>query len=230
MDRDAHKILIEQYLSLGGSAQKVKAISSFSLGNHAKLKYFIKQLNAKPVEVTNTPVVKLSTPPAGNSALPEKRKSIFSDLISHYPVDLHHAYKMRYEHWLEACSLKVMLNDVDVKDEETALEIQWKIFDNLEAMDKYQKALEYYGKNKRILETETKANFDDLSPIELIKKRQNIRSNISKRMKTFKKMESELPKKGADDYNLKLHLLNRKKEEIQQLKNMVTKLDEMIDS
>lgn len=231
MNRDAHKILIEQYLSLGGSAQKVKAISSFSLGNHAKLKYFIKQLNATPVDVAEEKGTKITEKSTKTVAPTEKQKnSIFSDLISNYPKELHHAFKMRYDHWLDACSLKIELNDVDLKDEEKALEIQCKLMRNLESMDQCQKALEYYQKNKRVLETETKSNFDNLSPLELIKKRNNLRSSISKRQVTLKKMEKDLPKKTDTKYNLKLHLLNRKKEEIQKLKNMVLKLDEMIDS
>ena len=223
MDHNTHKILIDQYLSLGGSKEKINSILSFSLGNHARLKYCIKQLNAVPAKIDTTKPASPTTEPDS------KRKSIFSDLISYYPVELHQAYKMRYDHWLEACSLKVLLNEVDIKNEEKALEIQWKMFDNLESMDKYQKALEYYNEHKRIIETETKETFDDLSPMELIKKRQNLRSNISKRINTLKKMEESLPEKGAEDYNLRLHLINRKTEEIQQLKNRVVKLDEIIN-
>lgn len=221
MDRNTHKKLLDHYLENGGDGSKIKLITAFSLANHAKLKYFIKQLNIDlPLnEIEEKPII----------ITPQKaQKSVFTDLISNYPKELHSAFKMRYEHWLEACSLKIELNAITIRDEAKALEVQWKLMDQLEAMDKCQKALEYYKVNKRVLEIKTTANFDDLAPIDLLKRRNNLRSSITKRNATKDRMEKGLPDKTDSKYNLKLHLLNRKIEEIQKLKNMVVKLDEMI--
>jgi hypothetical protein len=228
MDRNTHKNLLDHYLKNGGDAKKVKLISAFSSANHAKLKYFIKQLNIDLPEVAEVKGTKTEEISTKTIVPPKQKNSIFSDLISNYPKELHSAFKMRYEHWLEACSIKIQLNDVDIRDEKKALEIQWLLMNQLDAMDKCQRALEYYKVNKRVLETETKATFENLTPMELIKRRNNLRSSITKRTATMKRMEKELPDLNDPKYNLKLHLLNRKKEEIQKLENMVSKLDEMI--
>lgn len=226
MDRNTHKKLISDYIAAGGNQLKVKMISSFSLQNHAKLKSLIKQLNPEPLPEPEVHSVIERKVLVDQS---KRKESKFSDLISNYPSELHSVFKKRYDYWLEACSLKQQLNEVDRLDEGTALNIQWKILENINAMDECQAALDYFKENKRILPTETKMNFDSLSPLEIINKRNNLRSNITKRSKTLRLMESELPTKDSPDYNLKLHLINRKKEQIQEYINQVSELDKMIN-
>ena len=156
MNRESHKKLIEHYLSNGGDAKKIQLYKSFSLANFAKLKYFVKQLNIAIPEVTELEKTK---PKPENIKSEKERKSIFSDLISNYPKELHSAFKKRYDYWLEACSLKVQLNNVHRTDEQTAYEIMVRLWDSLEKMDHCQKALDHYREHKRILETETISDF-----------------------------------------------------------------------
>ncbi|MGD1319536.1 hypothetical protein [Chryseobacterium sp. 2R14A] len=229
MNRDAHKELYQHYIVNGGDAKKVQLYKSFSPANYAKLKYFVKQLNID-VPVPDTASVKNISEPVTNLNPPveKQRKSIFSDFISQYPKELHSAFKQRYDHWLEACALKVELNDVHRTDEETAYDIQVKLLDHLEKMDRCQEALDHYNKHKRIMLTETLADFSKLSPMELLKKRNATRSNITKRKATIKKMEDALPKNTDPEYRRKLHQVNCKMEQLRDIENELEKLEELV--
>lgn len=225
MNWEAHKELIEIYLSSGGDAKKIQLYKSFSNANHAKLKYFVKQLK---VDLPESKPIKPEVKSAKIIPEEKNRKGIWNDLISQYPVELHKDYQNRYKYWLEACSLKVELNAVHRKDEKTAYELQEKIMFCFEKMDKAQKALQHYQDHKRIIKTETKADFSQLSPMELLLKRNSMRSNISKRNSTIDKMEESLPDASSPDFKRKLHSLNRKKEQLQEILNELEILEEMV--
>jgi len=225
MNRDTHKKLYEHYLSHGGDAKKVQLYKSFSMANHAKLKYFVKQLNVVPkVE----PEHQLPKKEIIKSI--KERKSIFSDLISNYPKELHVAFKDRYDYWLNACSLKIELNEVHYSDEDTAYEIQAKLWDCLEKMDRCQEVLTHYRENKRILETKSTADFSKLSAMELLKKRNSTRSNITKRKSTIKKLEELLPKHTDPAYRKRLHQINLKIEQLRKIENELKSLEEVINN
>jgi len=225
MNQEIHKQLINQYISSGGNPEKIKAFQNFSVGNHAKLKYFIKQLGEIPEPIISIPNEAQEKPlqPA------QKKQSIFSDLISNYPGELHQAYKQRYDYWLEACSLKIQLNTTPPGDEKTAFEIQSKMFAALDQLDKCQNALDHYKEYKRVLPIETKIDYGSLAPMELITTRNNLRSNITKRKSTISKMEASLPKSDHPNYKRDLHLLNRKKEQLQEYENRVEQLNKLIN-
>lgn len=223
MNRELHKELFNQYLANGGDAKKVHLYKSFSPANYAKLKYFSKQLNITVPNSTPQEVVKTET------LVPQtERKGIFKDYISEYPKELHIAFKKRYDYWMDACALKVDLNAVHPSDDETAYELQVKIADCFDKMDKYQDALDHYREHKRIMRTETMADFSKLSPMELIRKRNSTRSNMSKRKATIKKMEESLPKNTEPNYRKKLHQLNRKKEQLLEVENELDILEELV--
>lgn len=225
MDRKTHKALISQYLELGGNSTLIKNISSFSLANHAKLKYHIKQLlGSKEIGVEKADE---EIKPEIQVAPPAKRKSAFSDLISNYPEDLHEVFKNRYNYWLESCSIKLKLNAVPIDDQDRAYELQCLLFEKLDGLDKCQEILDYYTEHKRILPTHSNKDFTNLTAMELLKKRNNLRSNISKREKTLRKIESELSE-TAPDYRLRLHLYNRKREQLEVYKNELKEVDVII--
>lgn len=226
MNREFHKKLYEHYLSNGGDVKKVLLYKTFSIANHAKLKYFIKQLNI----VTTPDPVKDNEDKKEKVKSPDHRKGIFADLISNYPKELHEAYKNRYEYWLNACSLKIELNNVHYSDEDTAYEIQAKLWDCLEKMDRCQEALDHYRDHKRILETKTLADFSKLSAIELLKKRNSIRSNITKRKSTIKKLEEMLPRHTDANYRKKLNQVNLKIEQLRKIENELVRLEEIINN
>lgn len=216
MNKKEHDRLLQDFIKLGGQSRLVKSLAPFSLANHAKLKHQLRQLQPEQVPLqANAPE---ADPEPTITLVP--RKSIFSDLISQYPPQLHTAYKRRYDCWLEACSLKVQLNDIGPEDEKEAAEIQEKILSAMRVMDKCQEALAYYQENKRIIPVETKKTFDHLSPVDLIKMRNNIRSNITKRTATLEKMVAE----GAAD-----HMLGRKREQLAEIINQLEELNKIIN-
>lgn len=228
MNRDNHKKLYDQYIAAGGDAKKVHLYKSFNLANHAKLKYYFKQINATISDPSNT-VVKTEERSVSEILIPDKeKKSIFSDLITNYPRELHKAFKERYDHWLEVCSLKILLNDTHYSDHDTAYDIQEKMIWLLEKMDRCQYALDHYRENKRIMEFESQEDFSKLTPMQLIKKRISVRSSLTKRNSTLKRMEENLPDSIDPEYKKKLHQINRKKEQIRELDNILQKLEELI--
>ncbi len=225
MNRETHKKLYEHYLSNGGDAKKVQLYKSFSIANYAKLKYFVKQLNIiVPKVIPEHPIPKKEI-----FKSVKERKSIFSDLISNYPKELHNAFKDRYDYWLNACSLKIELNEVHYSDEDTAYEIQVRLWDCLEKMDRCQEALKHYKENKRILETKSTADFSKLSAMDLLKKRNSTRSNITKRKATIKNLEKLLPKHSDHNYRKKLHQINLKIEQLRKIENELEMLEDLIN-
>lgn len=211
----SHRENLEEYLRLGGSSKTAKQLSLESLQNKSRISYLLSQMKPEDPEPDEPPKV-------------AERKGVFTDLICQYPIGLHTAFKKRYECWLEACSLKLRLNEVNSNDQEAALYLQIKILDCFDEFDKCQNALEHYKINKRIMLVESGKDFSELSPAELILKRNNIRTNITKRKKTINKKKGLLPPAGSPDFLLKSNALSQKLEELQELENIESELNKLI--
>lgn len=152
------------------------------------------------------------------------------DLIADYPVVLHGVYTAKREAWLSACSLKFILNAIPIKEEKKAREIQrelWKLF---EAMDNYDVILNYWKEHKKILEPQ-KENYSHLTAIELVQRRNTLRSNIVSREKNLSKWEeqakSEEGKTSRSLWVLK-EKIARKREELEQIKLQVKEIEKLI--
>ena len=220
-----HQENIQDYLSNGGDPKVAKTLTLSNLQNRGRLSYLLGKLKIKPAEKYDPGKV----PDPEESAEPVKvRKSVFSDFISQYPTELHATYKKRYEVWLEACSLKVSLNEVPDKEVESALIIQDKIMHCFNDFDKCQEALDYFNEHKRVLATKSNKDFSKLTPREVLQLRNLIRSNISKRKNTLKKKLSEMPDPSDDRFKMKQNALNRKKEELQELELQESELNKLL--
>ena len=246
MNNSSHQELAQRYVALGGDPQAIKAYLIFTPRHYAKLSYLLKQLKTVPAEPESDVSVALKKPTTidisadkkedigrdeivkDSYPIPEKKKSIFSDLITQYPLELHPVYKQRYEYWLEACSLKMQLNELHYTEEDKAYTIQNKLIKVLELLDKCHKSLSYYQEFKRVLPLETKEDYSSLSPMELLTKRNNLRSGITKRKATILKMEKELPEPSHPDYKKHLHALNCKREQLQGCENILQQLNLLI--
>ena len=152
------------------------------------------------------------------------------DLIADYPVALHGVYRAKREAWLRACSLKITLNAIPMKEEKKAREIQrelWKLF---EAMDNYDVILNYWKEHKKILEPQ-KEDYSHLTAIELVQRRNTLRSNIVSREKSLSKWEeqakSEEGKTSRSLWVLK-EKIARKREELEQIKLQVKEIEKLI--
>lgn len=228
----SHKENIEEYLRLGGSSKTAKQLTIETLQNKSRLSYLISQL--KPSEHTqeSKPAAALEPitpePEESKPIIVSERKGVFTDLICQYPVQLHSVYKKRFESWLEACSLKLKLNDIDPNNISEALDLQIKIIDSFDDFDKCQNALDRFNENNTIITVESGKDFSKLSPAEIILKRNNIRTNITKRKKTIQKKKDSLPTADSLDYIYKLNILNQKIEELQDLENQESELNKLI--
>lgn len=219
-----HQQNIQDYLSNGGDPKVIQSLKISNMQNRGRLIYLLGKLNIKPAGL-NTPVLREPE----ESAEPVKvRKSAFSDFISQYPTELHATYKKRYEVWLEACSLKVSLNEVSDDDIDAALVIQDKIMQSFSDFDKCQEALDYFNEHKRVLATKSEKDYTELSPVEMLQQRNLLRSCISKRKATLKKKIDELPDPIDDRFKMKQNAVNRKKEELQELELQEADLNKLL--
>lgn len=230
---NTHQENIKLYLSLGGDTRKIKALTAATLQNRARLAYLISQLQTNEdisgqKEAIERKQKTVSESAADPAPTPVRKKGVFSDFISQYPIALHETYKKRYEHWLEACSLKVSLNEIPDQDSEAALIIQDKIMKCFSRFDACQEALDYFNEKKRVLPVKSSQDFSQLSPVELLKLRNNLRSQITKRKATIHKKHSELPDPEADNFKIKQNALNRKIEELRELELQLKEVESLL--
>lgn len=232
---EKHKQNLEIYLNNGGSEKLAKSLKFPTLENRAKILYLIKDFQKnldcfvpRNDEKKETAKTEAKTVQVAKEVQPEKPK--FLGLIAQYPVELHKTYQNAYRLWIESCGLKIQLNTIDDEDEESALEIQIKIFETMENFDKQKEILDHYNFHKRIMPTESKEDFSKLSPVELVNKRNSIRSLITRRKQTLEKRIAELPSKNDENYRIKENFINRKKEELQELELQLSELNKKIEN
>ena len=159
------------------------------------------------------------------------------DLIADYPVALHGVYRAKREAWLRACSLKLTLNAVPMEEEDKAREIQRQLWQLFSAMDNYDVVLQYWRDHKKILEPQ-KEDYSRLTPVELVQRRNTLRSNIVSREKSLAKWEeqarseelrvkSEGGKSGRSLWVLQ-EKIARKREEVAQMKLQVKEVEKLL--
>ena len=152
------------------------------------------------------------------------------DLIADYPVALHGVYRAKREAWLRACSLKLTLNAVPMEEEDKAREIQRQLWQLFSAMDNYDVVLQYWRNHKKILEPQ-KEDYSRLTPVELVQRRNTLRSNIVSREKSLAKWEAQA--KGEEGMTTRsLWVLQekiaRKREEVEQMKLQVKEIEKLM--
>ena len=159
------------------------------------------------------------------------------DLIADYPVALHGVYRAKREAWLHACSLKLTLNAVPMEEEDKARELQRQLWQLFSAMDNYDVVLQYWRDHKKILEPQ-KEDYSRLTPVELVQRRNTLRSNIVSREKSLAKWEeqvnseelrvkSEGGKSGRSLWVLQ-EKIARKREEVEQMKLQVKEVEKLL--
>ena len=166
------------------------------------------------------------------------------DLIADYPVALHGVYRAKREAWLRACSLKLTLNAVPMEEEDKARELQRQLWQLFSAMDNYDVVLQYWRDHKKILEPQ-KEDYSRLTPVELVQRRNTLRSNIVSREKSLAKWEeqarSEELRVKSEELSVKseggmtgrsLWVLQekiaRKREEVEQMKLQVKEIEKLL--
>ena len=168
-----------------------------------------------------------------------QRTSGGADLIADYPVALHGVYRAKREAWLRACSLKLTLNAIPMEEEDKARELQRQLWQLFSAMDNYDVVLQYWRDHKKILEPQ-KEDYSRLTPVELVQRRNTLRSNIVSREKSLAKWEEQVKseelsvKSGEGMTERSLWVLNekiaRKREEVEQMKLQVKEIEKLVTS
>ena len=166
----------------------------------------------------------------GGGEFPQTDKGGRADLIADYPVALHGVYRAKREAWLRACSLKLSLNQVPMEEEDKARELQRQLWQLFDAMDNYDVVLQYWRDHKKILEPQ-KEDYSRLTPVELVQRRNTLRSNIVSREKSLAKWEAQA-KSGEGMTVRSLWVLQekiaRKREEVEQMKLQVKEIEGLI--
>lgn len=231
-----YRELVNELERLGGDLRGVPRY--YSLEAEAKVRRLIKERSAQPTcapesqSTSTSGVTPQSGEPSQKSGEPAKKM----DWIADYPVALHGVYRAKQEAWLRACSLKLTLNAVPMEDEGKACEIQRQLWQLFETMDNCDVMLQYWRDHKKILEP-VQEDYSLLTPMELVQRRNTLRSNIVSREKSLAKWEEqvkseELRVKSEGGMTVRsLWVLNekiaRKREEVEQMKLQVKEIDKI---
>jgi hypothetical protein len=149
-------------------------------------------------------------------------------LIRDYPIALHPVYIQQKNDYAIACSLKIQLNNItaDEENNDEALNICLQIDRLFDAIELAWKQLDHYTDTKTILEINTN-DFSALSPAQLLQRRNNYRSNLTKANKHLKVMQSKEAVSIADKTKLEVKTEKQLKkiiqleENIQSLNNLI---------
>ena len=228
-----YRELVNELERLGGDLRGVPRY--YSLEAEAKVRRLIKERSAQPTCAPESQ----STPKSGEHPQKSEEPAKKTDWIADYPVALHGVYRAKQEAWLRACSLKLTLNAVPMEDEVKACEIQRQLWQLFETMDNCDAMLQYWRDHKKILEP-VQEDYSRLTPMELVQRRNTLRSNIVSREKSLAKWEEqvkseELRVKSEGGMTVKsLWVLNekiaRKREEVEQMKLQVKEIEALINA
>ena len=239
--RAQYRQLVGELERLGGDLRGVPTY--YSLEAEAKVRRLIKERQGgapprggEPPRANNGGGEQGGEPQRGGEP---PRASGVADLIADYPVALHGVYRAKREAWLRACSLKLTLNAVPMEEEDKARELQRQLWQLFSAMDNYDVVLQYWRDHKKILEP-AREDYSRLTPVELVQRRNTLRSNIVSREKSLAKWEeqvkseelrvkSEGGKSGRSLWVLQ-EKIARKREELEQMKLQVKEIEKLVVS
>lgn len=215
--KENYKQLLEKLKGFGVAEKLLQSLSFYSLSNEAKLRAELKKFSSlEPISKESNPAQ--SEPTRVDFSLEEK-----ADKITDFPLELHGVYRQKKELFLQACSLKIILNSLADSDTKNALKIQQQIFNLFEKMDSLSEILDHWTAHKRILKLKTDTDFSLLSPMELLQKRNTLRSNLTSRKKTLLKLQA------TNDNSLKMKdKIIKKQEEIKEIELQIEKLNNLI--
>lgn len=216
-----YRELVNDLERLGGDLRGVPRF--YSIEAEAKVRRLLKEVRGKEAQ-------KPHAEPQKKPSIPPQRTEDSTDLIAHYPVALHGVYRAKREAWLSACSLKLSLNQVPIEEETKACELQRQLWQLFETMDNCDVVLQYWRDHKKILEPQ-KEDYSHLTAMELVQRRNTLRSNIVSREKSLAKWEeqakSEEGKTSRSLWVLK-EKIARKREELEQIKLQVKEIEKLI--
>ena len=124
-----------------------------------------------------------------------------------------------------------------MEEEDKARELQRQLWQLFDAMDNYDVVLQYWRDHKKILEPQ-KEDYSRLTPVELVQRRNTLRSNIVSREKSLAKWEEQVKSEelrvksegGMSGRSLWVlqEKIARKREEVEQMKLQVKEIEKLL--
>lgn len=199
--------------------------------NKQKLKYELSKF--KEVAIAKTVITEVSNTP-GNTAIPPKAPKPSQEptykplLIRDLPIELHPTFIQQKKDYATVCSLKMQLNNVG--PEENALGLCLQIESLFDAIEAAWKILDHYTDTKTILKVATN-NFTELTPPQLLLRRNSKRSSLTKANKLITKYKNTDTTKLNVSQKTKLAVnLERQQLKVIQLEKDINALNELINT
>lgn len=173
-----------------------------------------------PVKENKLPVAvkpKLAAPISAKVIEQAAAAEFGKETMATYPPELHPVYRQRIENFYMACELKFKLNALEPDQEEEALALILEIDSLWHKIDKAWDILTHWKEYRRIMPVAASQDFSAMSALQLHTLYGNMKSAKTKRSATLVKLEQYVAQNPED--RTKLNLLNRKKEQFQQLLN-----------
>lgn len=202
----------------------LKSLEKESAANFLKLKYELK----KALNTSSKTTIQKTEKTVSEPKKEVKQDSILQVIVKQsadefleketmamYPIELHPTYRERISDFYRVCELKFNLNAIPTDDEEEAYELMLEMEDLWERIDRAWFVLNHWKDTGRIMPVKTTEDFSGLSAIQLVKRRDQLQTSVSKRSKTLSKLLQEVEDSPED--RTRLNLYNRKKEQLQQL-------------
>lgn len=193
--------------------------------NFLKLKYELKKvllsgkstIVPKAEKIVALPIVEPKQEPLLKEIIKASAAVSFEkETMADYPMELHSTYRQRISDFYQACELKFQLNATPDDDEDNALKLIIQLDDLWTRIDRAWMILGHWKDHNRIMPTESHEDFSQVSGNKLVMLRDNLQSSISKREKTILGIQERV--KASPEDRTVLNLLNRKLEQLEQLK------------
>jgi len=193
--------------------------------NFLKLKYELKKvllsgkstIVPKEEKIVAVPIIEPKPEPLLQEIIKASAAvSFHKETMADYPAELHSTYRKRISDFYLACELKFQLNATPDDDEENALKLIIQLDDLWTRIDRAWMILGHWKDHNRIMPTESHEDFSQVSGNKLVMLRDNLQSSISKREKTILGIQERV--KASPEDRTVLNLLNRKLEQLEQLK------------
>ena len=160
------------------------------------------------------------------SAQPKTYKPL---LINELPVALHPTYIKQKQEFATVCSLKIQLNALAPEQEQEALKLCIEIEELFDSIERAWKVFDHYKEHNTILEVATN-DFSDLSPAQLLQRRNQLRSRFSKEKTKISNWNTALKTATTKALTTKLSTkIERASEKKIQLETDIARLSELIN-
>lgn len=227
------------------SAVKTRTLATLQRGkNPRNLAVLIKELRQlSKKKAPQPPKGEHKTIPASKSKKPQsvlqpEKENLIQKSSQQYfqkvkygdlPAELRPRFKRIREVWFQMCDLKFELNDVPVKKEKEALQLELQIEALDEEKEMIWKEIDHWKLHKSILPTKTEEDFTGLTGQQLYLKKANLVNYINKKNKRIDSWENNLDKETRKEERLKINQqINRTKKAVHRHQLDLKKIEELL--